>query len=180
MTNIENIKNVPVFSGLSAEKLSKIADICKEEKVEAGNIVIYQGETTDNLNIVVNGSLEVDVEIPGVKDFIPVATLKQRDYFGELAFIDSTPRSATVKSLEKSVVISLSRKDFNSLVKEDPDIELVVMKNLTLLLSRKLRDTTIKMRDGISKLPSRLISRKARAVFDELAGWIRDAGPFSS
>ena len=63
-------------------------------------------------------------------------TLGPGDYFGELAILGDMPRTATVVSLEDSKLLTLSRKAFLHLVREQPDIALAVIRNLTERVSQ--------------------------------------------
>ncbi|MCK4352211.1 cyclic nucleotide-binding domain-containing protein [candidate division WOR-3 bacterium] len=180
MVDIDDLKDISVFSGLNEEEFKATAKICKESKFKKGAIVIEQGDIEETLSILVQGSLQVDAKIPGFKDYVKICILKSKDTFGELAFIDGIPRSTTAKCLEGAAIIELYRADFNKLCKQNSNIELVVMRNLAVLVSRKLRDTTVQLRNRISKLPSRVISRTTRSIFSELADWMAGMKGFSS
>jgi CRP-like cAMP-binding protein len=180
MIETGNLKGVRIFDNLTEEELQSIVDICEEKKFEKGDTVIRQGGVDESISILAQGELQIEVEIPGFKDSIPVRAMEPKEVFGELAFISSSPRSATVKCLADALVINLERTMFEELCAKNPDIERKVMKNLSILLSERLRDTTIKMRDGISRLPSKVVSRKAKSVFIELSDWVNSMKGFSS
>lgn len=169
---IGELRDVFVFEGVDDEELGKIAAICEKLRLREGDLVIKQGAVEEILSIVARGKLQVEAEIPGFEESLKICPFEPKDIFGELAFIDGVPRSTTVKCLTDANIVNLKRADFDQLCQRDPHIELVVTRNLFLLVSRRLRDTTTQLREGLSKLPSRVISRKARSIFSELSDWI--------
>ena len=180
MADIENLRGVKIFSELGDKELKSIADICKEQKFKKGDIVIRQGDVDETVSILMKGELQTEIEIPGFKESIPVYTFKPHEVFGEVAFISGAQRSATIKCLDDTEITILDRSKFNKLCKKNPNIERIVMKNIAVLLSERLRHTTIQLCDGISKLPSRVVSRKARSVFSELSEWVNTMKGISS
>ena len=67
-----------------------------------------------------------------------VAQLGPRDVFGEMAVLDSEPRTATVTTLKDAVLLKIARDDFRDVLQERPDIGMGVIK----VLSRRLRDAS--------------------------------------
>lgn len=175
---IEDIRGVRIFDNLSENELQSVAKICREKKFWEDNIVIRQGEIDKSINILIEGKLQIEVEIPGFRESIPVHTLEPKEIFGELAFISGIPRSATVKCLSTTKVLSLDRSEFDKLCKKNPNIERIVMRNLAVLLAERLRNTTIQLRDGISRLPSRIESRKTKSILSELTDWVNSMKGF--
>ena len=98
--------------------------------------------------------------------------METNEIFGELAFLCDIPRSATVKCLSTARILVLERAKFNKLGDKIPNIERIVMRNLAVILSERLRNTTMELRDAVSKLPSRVVSRKAKSILSDLSEWI--------
>lgn len=175
MVNMEKIKGAKIFDGLNKDELQDLAKICHEKRFWKDDIVIKQGEVDESMNILIEGELRTEVEIPGFKESISVHNLQPNDVFGELAFIARIPRSATVRCISTATVLSLERTKFDKLYQKSPNIERIVMKNLAILLAERLKDTTIQMRDHLSKLPSKIITRKVKSFISELAYWTSKA-----
>jgi CRP-like cAMP-binding protein len=70
--------------------------------------------------------------------------------FGEMAIIEDFPRSATVKACTKATLITLSRKDFDLIIRDHPEIGLKILKGITVLLSRKLQTTSSRLASYMS------------------------------
>jgi NADH dehydrogenase len=81
---------------------------------ESGEIIFHEGDIGDYLYIITKGSVEVLKNKEGKS--MPVATLSQGQYFGEMALINQRTRSATIRCLESTDVLALRKKDFGLLV----------------------------------------------------------------
>src|SRR5438445_724472 len=111
-----------------------VAEIAEEQPLAAGDQVFAQGETGDALYLIVEGKVKVH---QGSKELV---RLGERDVFGEMAVLDSEPRSASVTAVEDSVLLKIGRDDFRDILGERPEIAMGVMKVLT----RRLRETSRK------------------------------------
>jgi CRP-like cAMP-binding protein len=74
--------------------------------VPAEQDVVRQGETGDRFYVVTEGELGVTV------DGTAVATLRDGDYFGEIALLRDVPRTATVRARRDSTLLALDRDAF--------------------------------------------------------------------
>ncbi len=81
--------------------------------------VFKRGEPGDEAYLIERG--RVVISVPGESDQIVVATLKHGDVFGEMALLDSRPRTATATALEDTTLIPISREQVESkLRRADP------------------------------------------------------------
>lgn len=106
------LKKLPIFSGLSGIDLSIIAPILKMVSYRSGEDVIHEGDIGDSLYIITKGSVEVYKFDSGHEE-VSLGVLPEGSYFGELSLFDEHPRSATVRTLEDTVFLILSRSDLN-------------------------------------------------------------------
>lgn len=125
------LKSIDLFGALPSEELAQIAEIAEEQPMAAGDLVFAQGEPGDALFLIVEGTVKVH---RGERE---LTRLGLRDVFGEMAVLDSEPRSASVTALEDSVVLKIARDDFRDILVERPQIAMGVIKVLT----RRLRET---------------------------------------
>jgi len=79
-----------------------------------------QGEPGDAFYAVQSGSLKVSVREAFVLSR-KLAELKEGDFFGEMALLDSAPRSATVTCVTQAKLFALKRVDFQSAIRENPE-----------------------------------------------------------
>lgn len=129
------LASIPLFSGLDARTLEVVEQHSAWQPVRKHTVVIQKGDESGVLYVVIEGRLKVSVADDQGKEVI-LNTLGPGDYFGELAILGDMPRTATVVSLEDSKLLTLSRKAFLDLVREQPDIALAVIRNLTERVSQ--------------------------------------------
>ncbi len=107
-------------SGLVSEDLSGILDSYEIQTVSAGKPVITEGEEGDNIFVIRQGSMIVEKKIGGKPVFM--SYLPAGSYFGEMALIGNTRRTATVKAAIKSEVIKLQGAAFKALLAKRPQL----------------------------------------------------------
>ncbi len=125
------LNKVPLFSMLKTEDIHKISGIAVEEAYEAGHILFHEGDVGDKLFIVVSGSVQVLKEKDGEE--IPIVTLHENDFLGELALFDAETRTATVRCASSCIFLVIERNDMEQLAHEYPAIAFGFIK---VLISR--------------------------------------------
>jgi CRP/FNR family transcriptional regulator, cyclic AMP receptor protein len=96
---------------------------------KAGDVIFNEGDTAQDLYIIKSGSVEVRL---GNR---LLDTLAEFSIFGEMALIDSSPRSATVIAATDTTIVSVDEKQFLFLVSRTPHFALNVMR----VLAQRLR-----------------------------------------
>ena len=107
---LPSLRPVPIFRGLSKAALLQVARKAVEVNHPADTVVVREGDPGDSLCVIVDGAVEVR------KDDRVIARLTAGDFFGEISLIDGEPRSATVVTVEDSVLLKLSSAAFDSLL----------------------------------------------------------------
>jgi putative ABC transport system ATP-binding protein len=108
------LRSCPLFTGMTPSTLLAVADKVLIERHPAGTDVIRQGEQGDKFYIIRHGEAEVLVTQDGKTS--KVATLKERDFFGETALMRNEPRNATVRTTVDSEFYVLGKDDFRDVV----------------------------------------------------------------
>jgi CRP/FNR family transcriptional regulator, cyclic AMP receptor protein len=126
MDRIALLKKVSLFSNLSEAHLSSIAEFCVERSFREGAIIIKQGNSGIGLYVICSGKVKIVKETAGGEK-MDIAELGPGDFFGEMAVLDSAPRSADVIALEESKCLVLSAWDFNARMKVHPEIALEIL-----------------------------------------------------
>jgi CRP-like cAMP-binding protein len=126
------LKTIDLFHHIPAEDLVRVAQITEEVRFDAGEVVMTEGELGDSLYLIVAGRVRVE------KGGKRVTELGERECVGEMAILDSEPRSATVSAEEPVVALKIEREDFSDLLREKGEIAQGIIKVLT----RRLRQTT--------------------------------------
>jgi|WetSurMetagenome_2_1015567.scaffolds.fasta_scaffold36351_3 hypothetical protein len=112
---IDFMKRVHLFYRLEETHFDSVAQKIQEKVFAPGEVIIRQGEEGDRFYMIYSGSVNVMRE--KTKGGEVLAKLVPGDYFGEEALISHHRRNATVTAIEKALLLSLSRDDFNQLLK---------------------------------------------------------------
>jgi CRP/FNR family transcriptional regulator, cyclic AMP receptor protein len=127
---LDVLRRVRLFADLDEREVAQIALLFKERSFPAGEAIIREGTGGAAFYIIESG--EVTVTIGGESR----ATLKEGDYFGEIALIDEGARIATVTAATELVCWGLTLWEFRPLVEENG----VIGWKLLQTLARELRD----------------------------------------
>jgi CRP/FNR family cyclic AMP-dependent transcriptional regulator len=116
MEAIDLLKRVPLFSDLEDRELQQIANSMKERTFSSGQQIAVEGQSGVGFFVIEDGNATVTV---GGED---VRTLGPGDYFGEVALISQSPRTATVTADTDLKTWGMTFWDFRPLVEGTPSI----------------------------------------------------------
>jgi len=117
----EWLRRVKLFDQLDDRLLRLLATLFATERHPEGRLIIHQGDQADRFYIIVRGAVEVLMtEEPGTER--RVAVLEDGDHFGEIALLHSVPRTASVRTLMQSTLLSLQRQQFELLLEQAPEL----------------------------------------------------------
>lgn len=114
MTVEETLRKVPFFAQLNEEQLTKLASMSTVSSFSANVHVFYEGDLAECMYIVMVGSIRIYKTTMNVDS--EVAVLHEGEFFGELALLDSHPRSASALALTDCELLSIDEFAFMSLV----------------------------------------------------------------
>ena len=112
----------PLFEFIPPTNIQTLFSKFEEQKYDAGDVVIAQGEPGDYFYVIQSGTVKVERKM-GEKTQLQ-AELKPGDNFGQDALISDVPRNATVTMLTNGTMMRLSEPDFESLLVK-PVIEVI-------------------------------------------------------
>jgi CRP/FNR family cyclic AMP-dependent transcriptional regulator len=121
---IDLIKSVPLFSRCSKKELAEVAKLADEVDLREGKQLTREGETGREFFVLVEGS--VDVRRKGRK----VNALGPGDFFGEIALVSRSPRTATVVATTPVRVLVVTAQSFRALLDHQPAIATKVLSAL--------------------------------------------------
>jgi len=130
----EMLQNVPIFSELGRRDLGRLAKLMVPRAVKGGEVIIKEGDQAAGFFVVSSGKLEA-VRGDGASEQ-RLATYGSGDFFGEMALFEGFPRSATVRAIEDSECLAMTRWDFMAEMKNHPEIAVGMLP----VLVRRLRD----------------------------------------
>jgi CRP-like cAMP-binding protein len=126
------LKSIDLFSSISEDDLLSLATSIKEIEYDDNIEIITEGDIGTSMYIIVNG--EVDVIVSKNK----VATLGEKQVFGELAALDPEPRSATIVSKSKVLLFKIESNVIYDLISIYPN----VARGIISILCERLRNKT--------------------------------------
>lgn len=118
------LATVPFFAGLDEKRRKTVASSGKERSYGAGDKIVDEGATGVGFFLILNGSTEVR------KGGKVLAKLGKGQFFGEMSLIDGSPRSADVVAESPTTCWVLTSWAFESLVKSNPEVALVMLKEM--------------------------------------------------
>ncbi len=131
------LKSVPIFSELGRGDLSRLAKLMVPRTIKAGDAVIEEDDQAAGFFVVSSGKLEAE------RQGKTLATYGTGDFFGEMALFEGFPRSATVRAVEDSELLAMTRWDFTAELKNRPQIALGMLP----VLVRRLREADKRLAD---------------------------------
>jgi hypothetical protein len=125
------IRQVPIFADLDAEDLEELAQIVEERRVDVGRDVFKEGDAGDAVYLVVKG--DVTVFTGGGDTGRPEKVLNSLGAgacIGEMAVLDSAPRSATVRATSRSRLLRVPGEGFKRVMSERPEMSQAIVAEL--------------------------------------------------
>ena len=148
MNRLLLLRNVALFKNLSLDELFQIDEALEQKQVLAGETIYTEGSWGNNLYIIAEGRIQIVKELDGEPE--EIKQLSTGQYFGEIALFDEAPRWDSAIALQDSVLLSLEKKRFISLISQRPHIILEICR----FLSMRLRETEKYMSAKKSRLQS--------------------------
>jgi len=136
--NIEVLKKIFLFKGLTSFELIKINRIINSKKVKKGEVIISENSSGNSIYIVKKGSVKINKLLKNTQRRT-LTTLMDFDFFGEMSFIDGFPRSASVIAVTDTELIEINGDEFKKLLLKDTPLALKIYINLTQILCKRLR-----------------------------------------
>ena len=118
---------LPLFARFGRRRLRELVKVGRFSEYAPGEVVIAAGQPADFLYVILSGEAKVLARRR--------RPLRVGDYFGELALLDSEPRSASVVAAGQLHVIKFPRRVLREIVERDPEIALGMM----TVLAKRIR-----------------------------------------
>lgn len=138
------LRSLDIFADLRDGELGHLVQALHTRTYREGEVVFVEGDIGRALFILESGRVELTKPGPDGKPRL-LYTLRPGDFFGEMALLESLPRTATATALEKSHLHLLYKSKLDALLAADPRIGVTIMSHLARLLSSRLRRLTSDM-----------------------------------
>ena len=155
------LDQVEIFHGLSDEELKALEGSSTTRAFPKNTVVIHENDPADSLFVIESGKVKVYCSDKNGKEFI-MNTLGPGDYFGELALLDDSTRSASVRTVEKSEFRIVIKEDFAGVLEDHPGITQQLISNLAGRVRKLTAD--------VKSLALQDVYSRVRHVLDGMAG----------
>lgn len=162
---INFLLETPMFGDLDPTELSEIVHIMQVMTLRPGQYVFREGDQGDAWYVLFEGELEVIKDSGDGKGVI--TTLEPRDCFGEMAILDGSPRSATVRVVTDSKAFRFPRIEFARLLEEENHAAYKLVYQMALVLVARQRQTTARLARLLMEERSRAVREKVAPIIEE-------------
>ncbi len=135
------LKTIPLFSQLTSKEIATLEGLMHERFYDKDEIIFDQGEEGLGLYVVIQGS--VSISTGGLLNKRKeLAKFGSGMFFGEVALLEGTPRSAQARATEPTELIGFFRPEFLQIIQTNRSIAAKVCYELARHLAQRLRETT--------------------------------------
>ncbi|HUX51943.1 MAG TPA: cyclic nucleotide-binding domain-containing protein [Spirochaetia bacterium] len=131
INTIQMLRQISFFAVMSDSDLKKIARITAVDEYEADEIIIEELSEGAQFYIIHHGKVEVSKRYGDHSQFV-LGVYSDGDFFGEMSLLDEGRRSATVRALEQTTLLSIAKNDFQPLLSNAPTLAFGILKELSM------------------------------------------------
>jgi signal transduction histidine kinase len=181
---LDELRRVPLFADLSDEDLEQLHQMATTISTNPGELVFEEGSQGDALYAILDGELEVTKRQDG-QDVV-LAVRRAGEFIGEMSLLEQGPRSASVRSLQRSRLLVISQSAFQTLLSCSPSAHLTILHTVTSRL--RSTESMLVQNEKMAALgtlaaglahelnnPAAAIRRSATQLRDALSDWQRTA-----
>ena len=147
------IRTSPIAVELTEEQCMALANIVEVRELKDGEVLIREGHMDNSVHVVTSGQLAVVKDSDG-GGHETLHVLKAGEMAGAMGFIDGLEHSATLSSVGETEVFSLSRDNFESMLKTDPVLVYRVMRSIIRgvhIIVRRMNNQYVQLTNYITK-----------------------------
>ncbi|MBU4186331.1 MAG: cyclic nucleotide-binding domain-containing protein [Proteobacteria bacterium] len=152
MLKTERIANLEIFNGLTQEEINAIISISQEVIYNKNEVIIEEFTRDSDLFVLLEGRVRVEIEgshyCEAQDKKMELVLLRRGDIFGEIAFLKYTRSSAYVTAIDEIRIMRIDGEKLYELFDRNNHAGYVLMRNLAIVLSKRLVCLNFKWRDG--------------------------------
>lgn len=141
---MNDLAQIPLFACLDEEAAARFSTSCIWRSYDANEMIVDYGEASNEIRFILDGRVRLLLRTPDGKEII-LAEMAGNDYFGEMAAIDKSNRSANVTALEKTAMCIMPASVFNEIIDQYTQVARAVMK----LLCERVRELNLRLSEHI-------------------------------
>ena len=143
--DMELLKKIPLFENLNTEQLALIASLGKLAEYGKGKTIFKEGDRGHALFIIAEGRVRISKNIPGVGEEALII-LEEGDYFGEMALVDDSPRSADALAHTTSKLFEINKEELEQMLFVNHELACEILWSFVRTLAGRLRQTNEKIK----------------------------------
>jgi CRP-like cAMP-binding protein len=135
---------------MTPEEAELLASIAEDRNYPKGSVILKEDSKSRDLFIICQGRVSIRLSLPtesGKEEVI--YTMRDGQIFGELALVDGSPRSATVKAEEDVIACAYDYHKLMTLLDQYPRIGYRLMQNIASIISQRVRNTNMLWRNSL-------------------------------
>lgn len=139
-TTITILRRIPLFKEMRKSELLEFEKIIHRRRYKPDETIFWEGEPGVGMYIVQEGRVAIFKNV-SEQHREQLAKLRSGEFFGELALLDESPRSATAVALKETKILGLFRPDLLDLIKRHPRLGNRFLFHLAELIGERLKHT---------------------------------------
>lgn len=132
------LKEIELFSNFSEKALHNVASCLVEKHYHKNDTIFKVNEESDEIYFIKKGNVKIVLNL-AAGGSLHLATISKGDFFGDMAFLDKRKRSADAFAGEDVVLYELSRKKFDEVSEQFPEISGRFFEKLAFVIANRLR-----------------------------------------
>lgn len=145
-SRMDALRKIPLFRHLSYKEQTAVLSVASTRTFPGGREIVTESQPGEELFVVIKGRVSIE------KNGVEIAELRAGGHFGEMGLIDNAPRSATVRALEPTRVMVISRPDLMALMKKESILAVKLLWSFVQVLSDRLRATNSELSEARQEL----------------------------
>ena len=145
-----SIKNLDLFNNLNENEIAILLEVHKLLSFKKDHLIIEESNIEFDFYLLASGRVSVEMNAPGMpdgKEQKQITVLNPGESFGEITFLEGMRRSANIRALTDVTVMRFDGQELHSILEKETKIGYIFMKNLSTILSRRVRDLNFKWRN---------------------------------
>lgn len=137
LSSVERIillREVPLFATLEINDLKQLAELAREQVIQKDDFVVKQGERGNQLYIIASGEVEIWLNTGKKEEQVALGTTG--DFFGEMAVLETAPRSASIRARTPVRALVIDGDAFKAILRDRPEVALTVLRGLSQRIRR--------------------------------------------
>ncbi len=135
MDKVAHLKNIYIFSDLQIRELIAIGSVTVERDYLTDEIVIREGESSDNLFLIISGEVSL-IQNYGTSNEMVLGKIGKEDHFGAMTLFEGKPATFTVKTNADTKLLLLGKRGFDDIMAKFPRIPI----NICRVFSERIRE----------------------------------------